>query len=192
MSRSFFTLRKTQMRMNLDLVDSSHFVLTWERRSLQVWSLAVRLWVCLQQRYAAVAAVPVRWKTCEHCDNVFRSHVFRSKRKAECNLREKATKRMRAVESDSVKSARKAKGKLHKACQRVSETCERTLHWQKQNRMHMASMRKSRDSDQFLVNTQVQSHALLRRGFGTSVPFIVNMAWRILQSTHTICPNSTF
>ena len=38
--------------------------------------------------------------------------------------------------------------------------------------MHMASMRESRDSDQFLVNTQVQSHALLCRGFGTSVPFI--------------------
>ena len=36
----------------------------------------------------------------------------------------------------------------------------------------MASMRESRDSDRFLVNTQVQSHALLRRGFGTSVPFI--------------------
>ena len=33
-------------------------------------------------------------------------------------------------------------------------------------------MRESRDSDRFLVNTQVQLHALLRRGFGTSVPFI--------------------
>ena len=31
---------------------------------------------------------------------------------------------MTAVESDSVKSARK---KLHKACERASETCERTL-----------------------------------------------------------------
>ena len=69
------------------------------------------------------AAVPVRRKTCEHCDN-----VFRSKQKAECNLREKAMKRMRAVESDSVKSGRKAKHKLHKACQRVSETRERILH----------------------------------------------------------------
>ena len=39
--------------------------------------------------------------------------------------------------------------------------------------MRMASMRESRDSDPFLVNTQVQSRALLRRGFGTSVPFIV-------------------
>ena len=45
-------------------------------------------------------------------------------------------KRMGAVESDSVKSARKAKGKLHKACERASETCERTLHGQEQNNAH--------------------------------------------------------
>ena len=39
--------------------------------------------------------------------------------------------------------------------------------------MRMASMRESQDSDRFLVNTQeIQSHAVLRRGFGTSVPFI--------------------
>ena len=38
--------------------------------------------------------------------------------------------------------------------------------------MRMASMRESRDSDRFLVNAHVQSHALLRRGFGTSGPFI--------------------
>ena len=38
--------------------------------------------------------------------------------------------------------------------------------------MCMASMRESRDSDRFLVTTQVQSHALVHRGFGTSVPFI--------------------
>ena len=44
-------------------------------------------------------------------------------------------KRMRAVESGSVKStrkamksARKAKDKLHKACERASEIRERTLH----------------------------------------------------------------
>ena len=58
------------------------------------------------------AAVPVRWKTCERCD-----HVFRSKQKAECNLREKV-----------MKSARKAKDKLHKACKRASEIRVRTLH----------------------------------------------------------------
>ena len=81
------------------------------------------------------AAVPVRWKTCELCD-----HVFRSKGKAECNLREKAMKHMRAVEPDSVKSARKAKDKLHKACERASEIRERTLHKWEQNRMRMASM----------------------------------------------------
>ena len=81
------------------------------------------------------AAVLVRWKTCERCD-----HVFRSKGKAECNLREKAMKRMRAVESDSVKSARKAIDKLHKARERASEIHERTWHRQEQNRMHMASM----------------------------------------------------
>ena len=80
---------------------------------------------------------------------------------------------MGAVQSESVKSARKTKDKLHKACERASETRERTLHGQEQNRMCMASMRESRDSVRFLINTQVQSHALLRRGFGTSVPFIV-------------------
>ena len=62
---------------------------------------------------------------------------------------------MGAVESDSVKSGRKAKDKLHKVCQRASETREQTLHRQKQNRMRMASMRESQDSDRFLVNTQV-------------------------------------
>jgi len=82
-------------------------------------------------------------------------------------------KRMGAVESDSVKSARKAKDKLHKACERASETREQTLHGQEQNRMCIASLRESRDSDRFLINIQVQSHALLCRGFGASVPFIV-------------------
>ena len=65
---------------------------------------------------------------------------------------------MGAVETDSVKSARKAKGKLHEACERASETHEQTLHGQEQNTI----MRESGDSDRFQVNTQVQSHALLR------------------------------
>ena len=51
-------------------------------------------------------------------------------------------KSMGAIESDSVKSARKAR--LHKACERASETCE---HGQEKNRMRMASLRESRDSD---------------------------------------------
>ena len=46
-----------------------------------------------------------------------------------------------------MKSAKKAKDKLHKACERASETGEQTLHSQEQNRMHMASPRESRDSD---------------------------------------------
>ena len=58
-------------------------------------------------------------------------------------------KRTRAVESDSMKSARKAKDKLHKACERAAEIRERTLHRQEQNRMCMASMRESRGSDRF-------------------------------------------
>ena len=48
-----------------------------------------------------------------------------------------------------MKSARKAKDKLHKVCERASETREQTLHGQEQNRMHIASMRESRDSVQF-------------------------------------------
>ena len=82
---------------------------------------------------------------------------------------------MGAVESDSVKSARKAKDKLHKAFERASETRELTLHRHEQNRARMPNMRESRDSVRFLINTQLQSHALLHRGFGTSVPFIFHM-----------------
>ena len=87
---------------------------------------------------------------------------------------------MGAVESNTVKSARKANGKLHKACERASETRERTLHGQEQNRMRMASSRDSRDRERFLVNTQVQSHALLHRGFGSSVPFIYLFTWILI------------
>ena len=54
---------------------------------------------------------------------------------------------MRAVESDNVKSARKAKLALHKACEKVSETRERTLHRQEQNSMRMASMRAAEIPD---------------------------------------------
>ena len=129
------------MRMNLDHVAGGRFVLGRDVHcEFNHWPLTVSMpptKVCSQCK----AGVPVRRKTCEH--------VFRSKRKAECNLREKAMKRMRAVESDSVKSARKAKDKLHKACERTSEICERILHRQEQNRMCMASMRESRDSGRF-------------------------------------------
>ena len=62
-------------------------------------------------------------------------------------------KRMGAVESDSVKSTRKAKDKLHKACERASETRERTL--DRNKTMRMATMRESRDSVRFLINREV-------------------------------------
>ena len=75
------------MRMNLDHVASGHFVLGRDVHcKFDSWPLAVSMpptKVCPQCK----AAVPVRRKTCECCD-----HVFRSKRKAECNLREKAMK----------------------------------------------------------------------------------------------------
>ena len=51
-----------------------------------------------------------------------------------------------------MKSAKKAKDELHKACERASEICERTLHKQEQNTMHMASMRESRGSDRFYTS----------------------------------------
>ena len=57
-------------------------------------------------------------------------------------------KRMGAVETDSVKSVRKAKDKLHKACERASETRERTLHGQEQNNAHGKHERVTRQSSQ--------------------------------------------
>ena len=60
-------------------------------------------------------------------------------------------KRMGAVESDSVKSTRKAKHKLHKACERASETRERTLVCMGRNKT-MHGKHESRDSNRFLVN----------------------------------------
>ena len=56
---------------------------------------------------------------------------------------------MRAVESNSVKSARKAKDKLHKACERVSDICEQTLHRQEQKQnAHGKHERVTRQSSQ--------------------------------------------
>ena len=72
------------MRINLDHVASGHFVLGRDVLcKFNYWPLAVSMpptKVCLQCK----AAVPVGRKTREHCDL-----VFRSKQKAECNLREK-------------------------------------------------------------------------------------------------------
>ena len=91
------------------------------------------------------AVVPLRLKVCKCCQ-----HVFRAKRKAERNLPDRAVKRMRALLSDSVKSVIKAKDKLQKAFRRASETNERALHRQQQNREHMANMRSVETSEQTL------------------------------------------
>ena len=91
--------------MNLDHMASSYLFLGDILCELDYWPMAVSMpptKVCP----GCKTAVRVRQKTCEHCD-----HVFLSKQKAECILREKAVKYMRA----GVKSARKAKDKLHKA-----------------------------------------------------------------------------
>ena len=115
------------MRMNLGHMASGHFVLGRDVLcKFDYWPLAVSMpltKVCPQCK----ATVPVRWKTCERCYLVFRSN---EKQSVICER-----KRMGAVESDSVKSARKAaKDKFHKACQRASVTRERTLH--RQNNAH--------------------------------------------------------
>ena len=66
------------MRMNLDHMASSGFFLGRDVHcEFDYWPLAVSMpptKVCPQCK--AAVPVPVRWKTCECCD-----HVFRSKRK---------------------------------------------------------------------------------------------------------------
>ena len=89
--------------------------------------------------------VPLRLKVCKSCQ-----HVFRAKRKTEHNLPDKAMKRVRVSQSDSVKSAMKAKDKLQKATKRASETSEQTLQRQQRSRKHVASMRASETSEQTL------------------------------------------
>ena len=84
--------------------------------------------------------VPIRLKVCKSCQ-----HVFRAKRKAEHHLPDKATKRMRVLQSDSVKSAMKAKGKLQKASKRASE---QTVHRREKDRSNKASTRASETSEQ--------------------------------------------
>ena len=71
-----------------------------------------------------------------HVNTVILSFDPNKKQSVICERNSLTMKRMGAVESDSVKSARKAKDKLHKACERASETRERTLHGQEQNNAH--------------------------------------------------------
>ena len=109
------------MHMNLDHVASGHFLGRDVHCEFDYWPLAVSTpptKVCPQCK----AAVPVRWKTYERCDHM--SFDPNKKLSVICE------KHMRAIESDSVKSDRKAKDKLHMAYESASEICERTLHWQ--------------------------------------------------------------
>ena len=73
-------------------VARGHFVLGRDVLcEFNYWPLAVSMpptKVCTQCK----AAVSVRRKTSERCD-----HVFRSKRKAECNLREKSMKHTQVI-----------------------------------------------------------------------------------------------
>ena len=141
-SAIFYSVENTHAYMNLDHVTSSRFVLARDVHcEFDYWPSAVSM-PPTKVYPQCKAAVPVRWKTCKCCD-----HVFRSKQKAECNLREKAMKHMRAVVSDSVKSAR-LKIRLNITCTRpvkerqkfVSELCIGR---------RMASMRESQGNDRF-------------------------------------------
>ena len=89
------------------------------------------------------AMVPLRLKLCISCQ-----HVFRAKRRAEHSLAAKAMKRVRLLQSDSVKSVTKAKDKLQKASKRASESSEQTLHRQEQDRERKGSVRASETGEQ--------------------------------------------
>ena len=83
---------KTCMRMNLVHVASGHLFLGetfFVSSIIGHWQVSMPPTKVFPQ---CKTAVPVRRKICERCDR-----VFRSKRKAECILREKAMKGMRAV-----------------------------------------------------------------------------------------------
>ena len=93
------------------------------------------------------ATVSVRWKTCELCDETYESSRIR------------VWNQLRKLNISCTRPV--------KECQKfVSELCIG-----RNKTMRMASMRVSRDS---IVSAQVRSHALMHRGFGTSVPFIMN------------------
>ena len=82
-------------------------------------------------------------------------------------------KRTRSVESDSVKSARKTKNKLHKDCERASEIREQTLHRQEQNSAHGKHRRVTRQSSQH-TSTITCTTGLLH--YSTSKALLMGMA----------------
>ena len=71
-NQPFFYSAENALRIDLDRVANGHFVLGRDVlcEFADYCPLAVSMpptMVCLQCK----AAVPVRWKTCEHCDHVF-------------------------------------------------------------------------------------------------------------------------
>ena len=127
--------------------------------------------------------VHARQKVCKSCQ-----HVFRTKRKAEQNLPDQAMKRVRVSQSDSVKSAMKAKNKLQKSTKRASETREQTLQRQQQSRKHMASLRASETSDcavrrGFALQCFLVVQYYLFFSFKHHWPFTGNFAFSIIASS---------
>ena len=82
-------------------------------------------------------------------------------------------KRMRAVESDSVKSARKAKDKLHKARERASETRERTLHRQNAHGKDVTNFALARTK-----HNAYDRHGLVRRLFSRAKNSLGTRLWQ--------------
>ena len=154
-----------RMHMNLDHVASGHFVL---RRDVlcefEYWPLAVSMpptKVCSQCK----AAAPVRQIV--SCPVYFLHAVILSFEKQSGICEKKTMKHKGAVEPDSIKSARKAKDKgLWKSVRnsRVNFAWVGTK---------QCAWQAWESHETVIDNTQLQLHALLRWGFGTSVPFIV-------------------
>ena len=160
MTAIFYSAENAHAYMNLDHVTSGCFVLRRDVHCVDYWPLAVSMpptKVCPQCK----AAVPVRWKTCDRCD-----HVFRSRRIAECNLQENAMKCMRAVVSQSVKSARLKVSciRLNISCIWLKISCTRPV---KEHQKFVSElcigrcMARVTRQRSILVNTQVQLHVLL-------------------------------
>ena len=97
---------------------SDHFVIGRDVLcEFDYWPLAVSMpptKACSQCK----AAVPVRRKTCERCDL-----VFRSKREAECNLREKKFN----YETYGSSRIRNQLGKLKISCTRTVKECQKLV-----------------------------------------------------------------
>ena len=97
------------------------------------------------------AVVPLRLKVCRPYQ-----HVFRSKRKVECNLPDQAIK-----------------------CKRASESCERTLRRKQQNRQHMACVRPTKKTSNVSIQQAIISfHSDIKNG----LDFVCTCCHRLMYS----------